>query len=372
MTPDSKDIKYWIALSNIKDIGPVTSKKLLSALHCPENIFKADFNTLKNIEGVGEFRAQRIKNFNEWDAAEKEASAVKQRGIRIITYADLQYPINLRQVEDAPVFLYAKGSIEDTDRYAVAMVGSREMSDYGRAIACKIAGELASCGITIISGMARGIDAMSHLSALSAGGRSIAVLGCGIERPYPYENKGLYAKLINAGCVISEFPIGTPPLKENFPKRNRLISGLSLGVIVIEAALKSGSLITANYALEQGRDVFAVPGSVTSKGSEGTNWLIKKGAKLVQKTEDIIEELSPQLKGILKESSSKYILPPQPQLEINPEEKAICNILGQEPLHIDMIARKTGFSAGKLSALLSGLEIKGVIRQAEGKRFFII
>ncbi|MCI0468961.1 MAG: DNA-processing protein DprA [Nitrospirae bacterium] len=368
------DLKYWLALSFIKDVGPVTIKRLLSVFHSPKRILEADINELRQVEDISEAKAKNIYEFNSWGAVEDEIEKIKKHNIRVITYIDREYPESLRQINDSPVALYVKGCIEMEDRYAIAIVGTRTMSEYGRRAAETISSRIASLGITIVSGMARGIDTIAHQSALKSGGRSIAVLGCGLDRPYPGENKRLFDSLCSAGCVISEFPIGTPPNKENFPQRNRLISGLSLGVVVIEAADVSGSLITANYAVEQNKEVFAVPGSIFSKESAGTNALIKKGAKLVQKTEDILEELSPALKNMimvsgLKSDNAERIS--STALAISDEEKAICNILRGEPKHIDAIVRETGVNAARLLSLLLGLEIKGIVRQIDGKRFCI-
>ncbi|MCC6347108.1 MAG: DNA-protecting protein DprA, partial [Nitrospirales bacterium] len=206
--------------------------------------------------------------------------------------------------------------------------------------------------------------------ALDAGGRSIAVLGCGLDKPYPSENKELFGRLTRSGCVISEFPFGTPPLREHFPRRNRLISGLSLGTLIVEATLNSGSLITARYALEQNREVFAVPGSIYSRCSEGTHALLSKGARPVRSAGDVLEELSPLLKGMLR--SPKAPSPPEGQLEISGEEKAICSILSSDPKHIDLIARELDMPPAKLSGLLLSLEIKGIVGQTEGRYFYIL
>ncbi len=373
------DLKYWLALTLIKDIGPVTAKRLLSALGTPKRVFDSSANELKNIEGINDSKIRGISEFNSWDEVEKEIDEIKSHNVRIIRYTDEEYPESLRYIDDSPVILYVRGSFIKKDKYAVAIVGSRNMTPYGKKITETIASELALCGITIVSGMARGIDAISHKSALKANGRSIAVLGSGLDNPYPPENKGLFDELSEKGCVISEFPMGTPPNKENFPQRNRLISGLSLGVLVVEAAARSGSLITAGCALDQGKDVFAVPGSITSSNSEGTNELIKKGAKLVQKAEDILEDIAPHLKGLrgsangLSGESLSVNLPINLNgLEINDEEKAICNILGSEPKHIDIISREAGMQAGRVLGILLGLEIKGIVKQSEGKRFYIL
>jgi DNA processing protein len=372
------DLKYWLALSFVKDIGPVTFKKLLSAFSSPRKILQANLNELADIDDISELRVKNICEFDEWNRVEREIEAINHyavsQGIRVITYADSEYPENLRQIDDSPILLYAKGNIIKEDKYAVAIVGSRDMSEYGKRVTSAIASELALCGLTIVSGMARGIDTVAHIEALKAGGRSIAVLGCGIDSPYPPENIKLFNSLSESGCVISEFPFGTPPNRENFPKRNRLISGLSFGVVVAEAAKNSGSLITANCALDQGREVFAVPGNITSRHSEGTNSLIKKGAKLIQNANDILEELSPQLKSFINFSKNKdkdIFSKNHGRLEITDEEKAICYVLGSEPKHIDLIIRETKMPSARLLGLLLDLEIKGVVKQSGGQKFYL-
>lgn len=378
-----EEFAYWLALTFVKDIGPLTVRKLVAAFGSPKRIFEAGLAELKGIPGIGEARARSIREFQGWRKVEQEAAAARERGIAIVTLEDPRYPAPLKQLEDAPIILYIKGRMTEEDRYAVAMVGSRDLSEYGRKIADTIAYGLAARGLTVVSGMARGIDTVSHQGALKAGGRSIAVLGTGLDRPYPSENRELFAQLCERGAVLSEFPLGTAPLRENFPKRNRLISGLSLGVVIVEATSDSGSLITANYALEQGREVFAVPGSVLTRTAEGTNSLIRKGARLVQRAEDIIEELAPVLRGLLTAGgrregaaapSAPAAEPPAAieRLAITAEEQAICNVLGDEPRHIDTIARELKLPAAKLLALLLSLEIKGIVKQTEGKNFYIL
>jgi DNA processing protein len=270
----------------------------------------------------------------------------------------------LKETGDAPVMLYTKGAILPQDRFAIAIVGSRKLTHYGASVAEKISQDLALMGFTVVSGMARGVDSISHKGALRAGGRTIAVLGSGPDVPYPPENKTLLEKIAGSGSVISEFPPGTPPDKENFPRRNRLISGLSFGVLVIEASADSGALITARYALEQGREVFAVPGNITSPNSEGTNELIKRGALLTRKAEDIVEELAPVLKGFIRARDKIKI-------EITNEEKGICGLLSGEPKQIDIISRESGLPPSKALGILLGLELKGAVKQITGKRFYL-
>ncbi len=372
-SPKASDLKYLLALSFIDSIGHATTARLLSAFHSPEAIFHAGLSELAAVAGIGPAKAKKIKEFVAWDSVEKEMEKAIKSDIRIITLFDKEYPESLRHVDNAPALLYLKGSLIEEDRFALAIVGSRIMSDYGRKIAADLSYQLALSGLTIVSGMARGIDTVSHAAALKAGGRSIAVLGCGPDICYPSENKGLMKDLAASGCVLSEFPLGTRPVRENFPRRNRLISGLSLGVLVVEATTRSGSLITAGFALDQGKEIFAVPGNITSGNSEGTNGLIRKGAKPVQSATDILEELSPQIKGLLR---SVKTTPSGPhatdRLEINNEEKAICNILAGGSRHIDHISRELKIPPAKLSGLLLGLEIKGVLLQTEGNNYSIL
>ncbi len=364
------DLKFLLALSFIEDVGPVTTGRLLSAFHTPEAIFGAGFAELSSVGQISSSKAKKITAFNAWDRIDKEIENAEHHNIRIVTLFDKEYPEPLSHLENAPPILYVKGDLIEDDRFALAIVGSRDMSAYGRKIAADLSYKLASTGLTIVSGMARGIDTVSHSGALKAGGRSIAVLGCGLDICYPAENKKLMAAISGSGCVISEFPMGTSPVRENFPRRNRLISGLSLGVLVVEATARSGSLITARFALEQGKEIFAVPGNITSDNARGTNGLIKMGAKPVQSAEDILEELSPQIKGMLK--AKDFSVPASVQLEINDEEKAICNILGSDSKHIDHIGRELKMPAARLSGLLLGLEIKGIIRQTAGNNFSML
>jgi len=238
------DPKFWIALSDVPDVGPVTAKKLLAIYKKPEAVFKAPYKELANIRGIGTAKAKNIKGYSEWGKIDAQLKKLDATGIKIVSFSNKDYPETLKNIEDAPIVLYIKGTIQKEDRYAVAVVGSRKYSSYGKLAAEKLSSELSSMGFTIVSGMARGIDTLAHTAAVKSGGRSIAVLGSGIDVPYPPENRGLMEKLSGSGCVISEFPPGTLPERENFPKRNRIISGLSLGVLVVEATADSGSLIT--------------------------------------------------------------------------------------------------------------------------------
>ena len=360
------DLQYWLALNFLTDIGPVTARRLLSASGAPRNVFRMSFEELRRIEGVGEHRARSITGFNRWEAVRREIDNIAERNITIITVDDDRYPAALRTVQGAPLVLYMKGDFRDVDKYAVSIVGSRRATAYGIEVAEKISYRLASKGLTVVSGMARGIDTAAHKGALKAGGRTVAVMGSGLDVPYPSSNRGLMNAVACSGAVISEFPLGTLPNKENFPRRNRIISALSLGVIVVEAALDSGSLITVGYALEQGREVFAVPGNITSGNSRGTNDLIKKGARLVESAEDVIDELGAQIKGILREDRLNHEKTLSAMTE---DEKTLYSCLSTGPKHIDSIIRETDTSTAKALSILLGLELKGIVRQTEGKHF---
>lgn len=372
---DNPEIRFWIALNFVKDIGPISFRRLLAVFKTPEKVFKASLSELNEVLNLKNSQAKNIVEFNEWDRVEKELEKIKNQKVRVITYNDEEYPDSLRQIDSPPLLLYLRGNLLPKDRYALALIGSRKMTEYGRKIAMKISSELASYGFTIVSGMASGIDTISHKGALSVGGRSIAVLGSGVDRPYPYQNIELSKELSKSGCVMSEFPMGTPPNKENFPRRNRIISGLSLGVVIIEATKDSGSLITAKYALEQNREVFAVPGNITSPNSQGTNDLIKKGAKLVQGVQDILDELRSHLTGL-----ELYNLRPLAKgfkedvatIDLDEDEKRVLNAIGSNLVHIDTLSRELMLAPNKLLAILLNLEIKGLVKQAEGKKFCII
>lgn len=350
----------------VPDVGPVMGRRLLDRFRSPAAIFNASGRELLSVGGMTPAKAEAIAGFSGWKEAEATLSAARQGNIDIIGCTDDGYPEPLRALEDAPVLLYSRGRYDPDDRFGIAVVGARQHSSYGEAVTHRIATELAAAGFTIVSGLARGIDTIAHRAALSAGGRTIAVLGSGVDVCYPSENRRLMEQVAEAGCVMSEFPPGSEPRRENFPRRNRLISGLSLGVLVIEASEKSGALITAAAALEQNREVFAVPGNITSRISAGTNRLIKEGAKAVLGAEDVIEELAPVLRGFLRRRRQQEL----PAL--TDEEKGICGTLCGEPKHIDLIAREALTPVSRTLNILLALELKGVVRQTGGKRFYLI
>ncbi len=366
-TAGMEDQLDLIALCAVPDLGPVTIRRLISTFGSPADVFGASVKELRAVENVGEVRARSIKSFAGREEIGAAVERLRGEGVRIVHYGSEDYPEAVSELGgDAPLVLYMKGEILKEDRYAIAMVGSRKSTHYGTTVAEKISAELSEMGFTVVSGLARGIDTAAHRGCLAAGGRSIGVLGSGIDVPYPPENRGLMEKLADSGCVVSEFPPATPPNRENFPRRNRLISGLSMGVIVVEADRKSGALITANCALEQGKEVFAVPGNINSPVSHGPNSLIKRGAKPVTGAEDIVEELAPVLKGFLRKKRQR------PAVEVTEEERALCDVMSGEPMHIDAVSRQCGLSAPKALAVLLGLELKGIVKQTEGKRFHLV
>ncbi len=361
-----EDIFSWVALSLIPGVGSVLFKRLLDSFKSPEAVFSAPLRELLRVEGVGEKVAREIQKGPSEKKAERELFLLREVGGKILTFQDPGYPKRLKEIYDPPPLLYVRGELRERDDFALSIVGSRKTTPYGRWITEKISREIAQQGVTIVSGMARGIDSVAHGGAISGGGRTLAVLGCGVDVIYPPENQNLYRQIIDHGAVLSEFPMGSPPEGIHFPRRNRIISGLSIGVVVVQASDESGSLITADYALEQGREVFAIPGNVGADGSRGTNRLIKEGAKLVESSQDILEEVLPHWQREKEEGLSKTA---SPEKDLSEEEKIICQLLGDSPLHIDGIIRETRLDPGKVSSLLMDLELKGLISQWPGKCF---
>jgi DNA processing protein len=362
--------KYWIALNMVPGVGAITYKKLLNAFGSPEQVFSASPAMLKRIPGIGEKAVQNILNFGFPDRVKQELEAIAKHQVHVMTWADKDYPEKLKDIFDPPPILYLKGHHVQPHDIMIAVVGSRKASTYGRTTAEKLCSELALKGMTVVSGMARGIDSAAHRGALKAGGRTIAVMGCGIDVIYPPENTVLYEEIVEKGTIISELPMHTKPDRGNFPARNRIISGMSLGTVVVEAGLQSGALITADTALEQGREVFAVPGNINSASSRGTNRLIKQGATLVEQAEDILHALSLPIARELTESQPELPLAEKKPLpDLTQDEQRIYALIDQHPLHIDDITVRAQLPSGTVSAILLMLEMKNVIRQLAGKMF---
>lgn len=352
-----------VALNMFTEIGSVRLEMLLKYFDKPQDIFSASRDRLAEL--VGAKTASRIKSLREGDLS-KEFSSAGRSNIRIVTIEDSCYPENLRSIPSAPLVLYVKGRLCQDDAYGIAIVGSRRASFYGLSTSRKLAFELAGKGFTVVSGMARGIDTCAHRGALKASGRTIAVMGSGFNQVYPRENRGLAEEIACNGAVISEFSMDTNPLRQNFPRRNRLISGLSLGVVVVEAAKNSGALITADFALEQGREVFAVPGEIDASSSFGTLSLIKEGAKLVSDSIDVIEELALPVRQRLGRGSAPAAAKNN-ALDI--KENSLYNLLSCSPLHLDEIAQRAHIGIAEASGLLLGMQLKRIIKELPGKHF---
>ena len=363
-----EDWKYWIALTMVNGVGGVLAKNLFTKFQNAENIFKASKKELSRTEGIGYKHIEAIKSFNDWGEVDEELHKIEKKHVRLITLNDPEFPISLLQTYNPPPLLYIRGEILPEDKNSIAIVGSRLANKYGREVTQSLSGELASMGVTIVSGLARGIDSLAQSEALKRGGRTIGVLGCGLDIYYPPENDKLYTAVSENGAVLSEFPLGTPPTAQNFPRRNRIISGLSLGVVVVQASEKSGSLISASFALDQNREVFAVPGNVNSKLSKGTNWLIKKGAKLVETVDDIISEVDAlrnlQNSDLFEEDRIQKI-----SASLSKSQKEVFSVLTKEPLHIDEIIKLTGIESSSLLSTLLTLELNDYIIQLPGKHF---
>ncbi len=372
-------IKYLYFMTLVENLGTVRINNLLKHFQNPREIFEADSKELTKIPGINNNTALSIKKAADdlklyEDSYEKLLDTLTRKEIKVISILDDEYPENLKFIYDPPTLLFYKGNLTPDDRFSISIVGTRFPTEYGNNTCHKIASELAEAGIPIVSGMARGIDSVAHKSTLEKNGITYAIFGSGVDVIYPIENKKVYERIIDSGAVISEFVPGTKPDKVNFPLRNRLISGISLGTIIIETGLKGGSMITAECAIDQNREIFAVPGSVFSKKSEGTNDLIKKGfAKLITSADDVIEELESKLKYFKKFTEKKSnIIDKQEidkKIELNLFEKKIFDVINTEPIHIDKISELTSLSISDCLVNLLSLEFKGLIRQIPGKNF---
>lgn len=351
------------ALGLVPQLGGVALKELLAAFGSAARAWEADPQALQAVPGIGPAMARAMRRFPRARALREERARVTEAGVRVIVWGDPDYPARLREIASAPPVLYLRGGLEE-DEASIAIVGARHATAYGEAVARELAAELGRRGLTVVSGLARGIDAAAHRGALEAGGRTLAVLGSGLDQIYPPEHRGLAAEVAARGALLSEFPLGTAPLRLHFPRRNRIISGLSLGVIVVEAGVGSGALITAHHALEQGREVFAVPGRVHARYSEGCNRLIKAGAKLVETWEDVLGELTPQLR---RQAPQRAAAPPPPHLTA--AERQVFDLLAEGPLHIDALIVRADLAGGRVASALVGLEMKGLVRQLAGKVF---
>lgn len=351
---NNKDIKYWVGFSLIPGIGRVKFTQLESHFGSLEEAWKASPADLKQA-GLESGKVQAITSKRPTISLEAEMEKLARYGIKAFTRHDPGYPSRLKEIYDYPPILYVRGSLLHEDEWCLAVVGTRRASVYGRQVADEIVSDLARNRITIVSGLAKGIDTIAHRSALDAGGRSIAVFACGLDSVYPSENAQLAQSIIGHGALISEYPLGTSPRAENFPRRNRIMSGMSLGVLIIEAGETSGALITTNLALEQNREVFAVPGSILSPVSRGTNRLIQEGAKLVCDYSDIMEELN--LTAVAHQMEISEVIP------ASDTESQLLKQLSAEPAHIDEVCRSSGLPISTVSSTLAMMELKGLIKQ---------
>lgn len=405
LTPQQRD---WLALVLVPGIGTTYFIRLLARFHTAHRVFESSEAELTEV--VGRTLAQRVRQYREVADVEGQERSMAQCGARLVTMEDTDYPPHLAEIYDPPLVLFVRGTLRDEDQYALAMVGTRRASPYGLRMAERLAGDLATRGVTVVSGMASGVDTAAHRGAIGAGGRTIAVLGCGVDVVYPPENAGLMEEICAHGCVVSQFPMGTQPSKGLFPYRNRIISGMSMGTCIVEAPAQSGALITARQAAEQGREVFAVPGQVGNPGSQGPHLLIREGAKLVENVDDILVELdvpaafrnerTPGRAGVATQTRpapeprketpqpSRAPVSPAPARPAAPvavatpspkatpaapalsaEEKTVLAVLAPEGSFVDEIAMAGRLSVGQALSTLTILELKGLVRQFSGKRF---
>ena len=349
-----EDIKYWVGFNNIPGIGRVRLTQLENYFGNLENAWKAPIGELKRA-GLDSAALRTISHYRDGISPDAEMEKLDKYDIYVLTSSNSGYPARLKEIYDYPPVLYVRGSLMKVDEWCLAVVGTRRATVYGKQVTEEIVTDLARSNITIVSGLAKGIDTIAHRSALDAGGRSLAVFACGLDIVYPVENTALSCKIMEQGALISEYPLGTKPRAENFPRRNRILSGLSLGVLVIEADENSGAMITARMALEQNREVLAVPGSILSTASRGTNSLIQEGAKLVREYTDVLEELN--LTTVTRQIEMREIIPE------SDDEALLLRQLSAEPIHIDELCQQSGLPASTVSSTLAMMELKGLVRQ---------
>ena len=356
----------YIALNMMDRLGPVRVRSLAEALGSVEAIFDAPAGELMRAQGVGAELARRIVEQRGEIQFEKELSRAQKMGLSIVTPVDLEYPEWLKTIYDPPLALYVKGIIEAKDRHGVAIVGTRRPTHYGSSVADRLAYQLARVGFTVVSGLARGVDTVAHKGALKANGRTLAVLGSAHDCLYPPENAELAEAIAKSGAVISEYPLGREPDRTTFPYRNRVVSGLSMGVVVVEAGLGSGALHTTDQAIEQGRTVFAVPGRIDVPSARGCHRLLKNGARLVEDVDDILQELEYLIPPEKKDSAQA--MDPRPRVELTTDEQAVVKAVWAGAMDVDAVTRQAGLQAAQVNSLLIGLEMKRVVRMLPGRR----
>ncbi len=355
--------RYYVGFNLVRGIGPARLRMLIDAFGDVERAWHAPAEMLARV-GLDRRSLENLLETRARVDLDRELQRVAAVGAHVLTWEDEAYPRLLAEIPDPPPVLYVRGELKPEDAWAVAVVGTRRASTYGREVTRRLVTVLAQSGVTIVSGLARGIDAVAHQTALEAGGRTIAVMGCGIDLVYPPEHRDLARRLVGQGALVTEYPPGTPPEPGNFPPRNRIISGLSLGVLITEAGRDSGALITADYAAEQGRDVFAVPGSILSAGCAGTNRLIQDGAKPVLDAADILQELN--LTMVAEQKEARQALP------TTETEARLLAHLSAEPVHVDDLTRAVGLPIAEVTSTLALMELKGMVRQVGGMKYVAI
>lgn len=377
---DQDRLAQWLRLHLTQEVGSITFARLLAYFGSVDAALEASAGQLAQVSGIGEKTAWKIVESRGQVDVEGELKRAEELGVRIITLEDEEYPVALKEIHDPPAVLYVKGTLTRGDKLAIAIVGSRNASHYGQEQASRLACLLAAAGFTIVSGLARGIDTAAHRGAISGEGRTLAVQGCGLGMVFPPENKDLAKQIAAQGAILSELPLGFEPLSTTFPARNRIISGLSLATIVVEARPRSGALITARLAVEQNREVMAVPGRVDAPGSAGPHQLIKEGAKLVERVEDVLEALGPigdMLADHVASAAQKtrdrveptLFETDPPALKLSEIEAAVLRQLDTEPAHIDELLGRIQATAGQANAALTGLQLKGLVKQLPGSYF---
>ena len=355
------DRAFWLGFHLIPNVGAARISRLMDAFGGLDAAWDADLTAFRDA-GINEKAATALIEHRSRISLDREWGRLQQAGATILTLADDAYPRLLREIPSPPPVIYVKGEILPDDETALGIVGTRRVTRYGQEMTRRLSSGLAAAGVAIVSGLARGIDGIAHAEAIDAGGRTLAVLGCGIDQMYPPEHRKLSEQIIEHGALISEFPIGTKPEARNFPIRNRLISGLSLGVLVVEAPKKSGALITSTFAADQGRTVFAVPGSALSSASEGTLQLLRDGAALAATVDDILQELNLERRQAVMEN--RRMLP-----DATGDEQQVLKTIDGEPRHIDEIAIDTGINISQLSAMLLQMQLKGLVRDVGGQYY---
>ena len=358
----AQDLRYWVGFNKVRGIAAARFRALLDYFGDLETAWNASVHDLRQA-GLDKRSVDNLLAARKALDLDEELKSLEKANVDVLTWEDETYPANLREIYNAPPVLYVRGQIEKRDEWAVAVVGTRRASVYGKEAARMLGTGLAQAGVTVVSGLALGIDTMAHRACLDAGGRTIAVLGCGVDVNYPARNGRLAAEIARRGAVVSDYAMGTPPDGRNFPPRNRIISGLTLGTVVVEADLSSGARITADFAAEQGREVFAVPGNVFARGSRGTNHLIQQGAKLVCSVADVLEELN--LTMVSEQAQARAVIPE------NATEAKLLEHLSAEPTHVDALGRSVRLPISQVTSTLALMELKGMVRQTGGMSYVL-